>query len=245
MLAEHLLHRMQRAVGLGEALDRDHRGAVRLQRQHGAGLRRDAVDDARRRRRTGWCRSRHACRSAPAFRAAVRPAACGLRPRPCAACRSPSGLPEASRNPSLVAVWGGVWSSRPRGGQAGAATPERYRFWAKSEPLKSRGSSRDLRQSVGGAIATVQACRVATFAKAKEGFPGDSREPAVVRNDLQLMHRGSTRPASARLHRITGSARKDHRSFLQTYRGHASRHRLPSMQRHNRPPLRTLRGASP
>ena len=44
MLAEHLLHRMQRAVGRGQALDRGHRGAVGLHRQHGAGLHRLAVD---------------------------------------------------------------------------------------------------------------------------------------------------------------------------------------------------------
>ena len=44
MLAEHLLHRVQRAVGRGEALDRGDAAAVGLQRQHGAGLHRDAVD---------------------------------------------------------------------------------------------------------------------------------------------------------------------------------------------------------
>ena len=37
MLAEHLLHRVQRAVGVGEALDRRDLGAVGLQREHGAG----------------------------------------------------------------------------------------------------------------------------------------------------------------------------------------------------------------
>ncbi len=44
MLAEHLLHRMQGAVGRGEALDRQDAGAVRLQRKLGAGFHRDPVD---------------------------------------------------------------------------------------------------------------------------------------------------------------------------------------------------------
>ena len=43
VLAERRLHRVQLAV-LGEALDRDHLGAVGLHREHGAGLDRAAVD---------------------------------------------------------------------------------------------------------------------------------------------------------------------------------------------------------
>ena len=43
ILAEGLLHRMQ-LLAVGEALDGEHVGAVRLHRQHGAGLDRLAVD---------------------------------------------------------------------------------------------------------------------------------------------------------------------------------------------------------
>ena len=92
---------------------------------------------ARRRRRTGWCRSRHGCRSARASRAAARPAACGSRPRPYAACRSPSGSPEASRNPSLVAVCAECGQPAARAdGQAGRAGTISAR--AKSVPLEQQ-----------------------------------------------------------------------------------------------------------
>ena len=48
VLAERLLHRMQRTVRLGEAFDRDDGAAVSLKRQRGAGLHRNSIkmDDA-------------------------------------------------------------------------------------------------------------------------------------------------------------------------------------------------------
>ena len=42
LVAQRLLHRVQRAVGRGEAFDRGHRGAIRLNRQHQAGAHRRA-----------------------------------------------------------------------------------------------------------------------------------------------------------------------------------------------------------
>ena len=44
VLAESLLHRMQRAIRFGQALDGGDLGALTLQRERGAGLGRDAVD---------------------------------------------------------------------------------------------------------------------------------------------------------------------------------------------------------
>ena len=44
VLAEGLLHRMQRPVRRRQALDGEHVGAFELQREHGAGLHRLAVD---------------------------------------------------------------------------------------------------------------------------------------------------------------------------------------------------------
>ena len=77
---------------------------------------------ARRRRRTGWCRSRHACRSGRVSRAAAPPAGCGPRPRPCAACRSPSGLPEACALPFVLADVATGWSAGA--GPGGSVAPE-------------------------------------------------------------------------------------------------------------------------
>ena len=73
ILVKGVLHRMQRARALPQAFDRSSRvvpsSATREQR---AALHRSCRRHARRRRRTGWCRSRHACRSGRASRAGDR-----------------------------------------------------------------------------------------------------------------------------------------------------------------------------
>ena len=98
VLLEGLLHRVQRAVGLGQALDGGDARALRPAPPGSCSLHRAAVRRARCRRRTARCRSRHGCRSAAAARAGTAPAACAGRRCPVTA------LPLTVREMAMVTM---------------------------------------------------------------------------------------------------------------------------------------------
>ena len=220
MLAEHLLHRMQRAVGRGEALDRGDRGAVRLQRQHGAGLHRYAVDmhDAGA-----------ALAGVAADMGAGQPqllaqqfhqqrAALDLD-RMLLAVHRQGHLRHRAIPP--LSPCAGVWPPQPRGGQAGAASAGTISVLAKSAPLKSRGTSRVFARAYEAQSPQFSRARMATLSESQECLTGDSREIRVVCNNLEV-HVADQLVKRQPRHRITSAARQDHRRFLQAYRGHAS-----------------------
>ena len=87
MLAEHLLHRVQRAVGRGKALDREDARAVRLQRKLGAGLHRNPVDMDHAGAALAGIAADMGAGEAELLTQQFDKQGAVLRPLPCAACR--------------------------------------------------------------------------------------------------------------------------------------------------------------
>ena len=220
-----------------------HLGAVRLQREHGAGLHRHAVDmhDAGA-----------ALAGVAADMGAGEPELLAQQlDQQRAALDLDRVLLAVHRQGHLRHCAIPPWSSRgrsvvtaPRDGQAGATYAGTISVLAKSAAFEQQGNRVFLGKRVRGAVTEVQLRRVATLPEAEKGLAGKTGK--LVVNDSHLKPHSEEQPIERhRIARITSTAKHNCQCLLQAHGGQTGGRRLlDATPEELRPPVRVAQTAT-